>query len=400
MIRDRNAWLVVIFLCVWTLGQLQRFQLTPSLAIYGHDLVIGVFLLLNLPQLRSPLYSLINASLTYLKKHPLVVVSIGWVAVGLIGAALSDASLVRPVFYLARISYYLVFTWSVIVLKPWAKADWRCLWLLAGLFFTWLGALQYLFIPDTRLLAALGWDPHYYRLIGPVLDPGFAGMILILTFVLWQWPTIRISPRWKMVVNVLLTLAIYLTYSRASYLAFGVALLGVVMLSPRSWHQQVGKKLGYLGCGVLLALLVLLVPRPSGEGGNLTRTSTITARLDSNTQSLVKLEPYQWLLGRGLFVAAEPPQPTTGYVLPNHAQLPDNFIVTLFTGTGGVGLLLVGWWLFKGGKWLWQHDQLVLVQFAAVAVHALFNNTFLQPFIFLWLLGMVATIQGKAAAKL
>src|SRR3989304_8999963 len=40
------------------------------------------------------------------------------------------------------------------------------------------GLAQYILIPDTRFLAVLNWDDHYYRLLSTLLDPNFTGIIL------------------------------------------------------------------------------------------------------------------------------------------------------------------------------------------------------------------------------
>lgn len=395
MIKGRNAWLTLLFLGLWTLGQLQRIQLTPNLVVYGHDFLIAGFLLLNAPALWTIIRTQTSTGYTFLKQHPLIVFTVGWVAFGWLVAGIQGTPLLIPLLYTARLAYYVAFGLSVMVLKPWAKADWRCLWLAAGLFFGWLAGLQFVFLPDTRWLAALGWDPHYYRLIGSIMDPGFAGMILVLTFILWQWRVVRFAWHWRAAVNILLALGVYATYSRATYLAFGTALVGLALWAGGRTRHYMIRAGGYLALGVLVAACVLFVPKPSGEGGNLTRTSTITARLDTSSQALGQLQPSDWLLGHGLFIDSQPPVVQTELSLPDHARVPDNFLVTTVTGTGIVGLALLSWWLFKIARYLWQVDQLFLIQLAALLVHALFNNTLLEPFIFLWIVGMATTIGKK-----
>ena len=46
------------------------------------------------------------------------------------------------------------------------------------------GWAQYIFLPDLRDLKYLGWDDHYFRLVGTFLDPGFTGIILVFGFLL------------------------------------------------------------------------------------------------------------------------------------------------------------------------------------------------------------------------
>src|SRR3989338_6680935 len=45
-------------------------------------------------------------------------------------------------------------------------------------FFVGLGLGQYIFLPDTRFLLSYGWDEHYWRLIGTVLDPNYMGVMM------------------------------------------------------------------------------------------------------------------------------------------------------------------------------------------------------------------------------
>ena len=51
---------------------------------------------------------------------------------------------------------------------------------------------NYFIFPDVRSLAVDQWDPHYYRLVGSLLDPGFTGIILVLFFSDKNKPTIKI----------------------------------------------------------------------------------------------------------------------------------------------------------------------------------------------------------------
>lgn len=395
MIKGRNGWLTLLFLGLWSLGQLQRFQLTSSIAIYLHDCLIIGFLGLNLPQWWPVAQQWLRRIPSMIHRQPLVIITVGWILVGWALAAGHGVSLLIPVLYSLRLATYVVFGWSLTVLKPWAKADWRFLWLGTGLLFAWFGWLQLVFLPDTRWLAALGWDPHYYRFIGTIMDPGFAGIILVLTLVLWQWWAKRVTLWGRIFVNVALALGVYFTYSRASYLALAVALAGLIIWTGWQSRARLFKIASYLALGLMIAGCILWAPKPSGEGGNLTRTSTITSRLSTTSQALVQLHSYQWITGRGALVDTQPAVPQTELSLPDHARVPDNFLITTVNGTGLIGVVLLGWWLYRAVRWLWQNDRLILIQFGALIVHALFNNSLLEPFVFLWMVGMITTIGKK-----
>ncbi|MBU1110279.1 O-antigen ligase family protein [Patescibacteria group bacterium] len=56
--------------------------------------------------------------------------------------------------------------------------------LLSITIFSLLGLVQFLLFPDFSKYIQHGWDPHYYRLLSTFFDPNFAGIFLILGFVL------------------------------------------------------------------------------------------------------------------------------------------------------------------------------------------------------------------------
>ncbi|PIY79331.1 MAG: hypothetical protein COY81_02855, partial [Candidatus Pacebacteria bacterium CG_4_10_14_0_8_um_filter_43_12] len=84
--------------------------------------------------------------------------------------------------------------------------------------------VQYLLLPDTRYLYLFGWDDHYYRLIGPLLDPNLSGILFVLTswlIVAWR----KLLPKAIVVSLLMMTiLAIVLSYSRATYLSAIISL--------------------------------------------------------------------------------------------------------------------------------------------------------------------------------
>ena len=103
-----------------------------------------------------------------------------WVAVILLGSwvlglrlfSVPEAAdgllyLVRTVIYLGLIiNGEMLFS----PVKKWV------FWAMAA--FVGLGLGQYIFLPDTRFLLSYGWDEHYWRLIGTVLDPNYMGVMM------------------------------------------------------------------------------------------------------------------------------------------------------------------------------------------------------------------------------
>lgn len=387
------AWagLIVLFFGLLGLGQLQRFQLTPGIAIYGHD---GVVLLgLGLSLLTQRQLRHFKPSLLPWSRWRLELLLVGWIGMGWVSAALQQHSVAVGVLYTARLVAYTGFTAVLLQAPIWPRLPQQWLgvslknlaYWLVGIAMLYLGFLQYLLIPDTRFLGMIGWDNHYYRLIGTLLDPGFTGMVLVITLLIttalhskahWsQWA------RWLLLGGV--TLGIALTYSRASYLALAAGI--ITLAGIRLWQtRQLAQELLLL---LLLAGLIVLIPRPGGEGVNLARTSTIIARVTNSQENVTDLTLIQRVIGRGLFVPEKIESQNTQR--PDLAKLPDNLVVLLVSnlGIGGTGLICL--WLLQHRSYWQTLPPFAQASVVALLVHTQFNNTLFQPFIFLILMGIL-----------
>jgi hypothetical protein len=233
-----------------------------------------------------------------------------------------------------------------------------------------------------RYLVAYGWDDHYYRLLGTQLDPAFAGAILLITFFL----TFNMKyMHWRSVLQTLIVVGMGLTFSRATYLAFTLSLVFFIGLNWRRGR----KKLWHFVYLPLLILVIFLAPKPTGEGVNLTRTSTIVSRVTNTNQVIQQTTPAQWLLGGGMFVSRDTSMNDNSNAgLADHANVPDNLIVTMISGLGiiGVGILLAALWSAK--KNIAMYPVWTLALFLGILIHSQFNNTVFQPFIWLMLMGI------------
>ncbi len=382
-----------ILLCLLVLGQLQRWQMTPSISLYGHDLLLAGWLAWWLPKGLSKM-----SFKTFTKQKPWV----RWSIAGIVGLSLASwllaavvavpGVLLRPLLYSFRLAFYAIT--SLTLVQELKAPGWltRGGYAMAGLVMAWLGFCQYLLLPDTRFLSILGWDDHLFRLIGPLFDPNFMGAVLVVTW--WYLWSIKTMLPQKVLwgCQLLLAIALALTFSRATYLSWLGS--GVVFAL---WHQRkVWQR--FMFAGVLGALVVGLVmgialvwPRPGSEGLVLNRTASISARWQATSLWLSTMTPYQWVLGRGPFVT---PTEMSGHVTlasADHANLPDNWIVFLVSGWGVLG---TGLWLGVAGYALTalkQRQLLVAVAVSAVAIHGLFNNTIFEPFVWLFLWGGIAS---------
>lgn len=384
-----------LFWCLLALGQLGRIQIAPSMAIYIHDLLLLSLLVwygkrFSLSHLLSQAKKKVQLNPAAAALGVLILLS-GSVATILTGEIVQW-------FYLARLMFYATVTVLLVQRTPRGSVLGHSFslmsgYLAAGLGVLYFGFLQYILLPDTRFLYVLGWDDHYFRLISTQLDPAFAGALLIITFFLLE----RVKQDWaRVVLRSLVVVAIALTFSRATYLGFGVGILGFVALEW--WRQR--NRWQLLAFLPLLLVCIWLTPKPTGEGVNLTRTSTIEARSTATHSLFVDIKPWEWIIGRGLFVPLPTStEPSEKDALYDHANVPDNVGALLVTGlgVGGSILLLVA---------LWQARTVVVAlpswlqaTLGALLVHSSFNNTIFQPFVWLFVCGLIAiSLKEKATA--
>lgn len=388
-----------------TLGQLIRWQLTESVAVYLQDILLALWLLAFAWTERAKTKQFL-AGFKQLLRWPWLVGCL-WIGLGWAMLVLQQHTalpLLRAGLYGARLLAGFSFAWLLSELWPKQFSRLYTLVLIGfgGLIGIW-GLLQYYLLPDTRFLKTYGWDDHYYRLISTLFDPGFTGLILVITivavlFLSWQELQKVAAQRWlqwcQVIGLIALTAALLLTYSRASFVAFGVA------AAWSGWHVWRQNRQWQLGLVALILAVMLgglpFLPHPTGEGVDLTRTSTINSRIDTNRMALRQLSTTQWWLGGGLFAGKTQAH---NVELPDHAQLPDNILVTLLTGIGLGGLLIwakIG--LIPAFRVFGQSPAWLQAIWLAVLAHSLFNNSLFQPHI--WLLLMLWTAQLNVRREL
>lgn len=365
------------------LGSFQRITITPTVAFYLHELIICCWLVVvwtkHFPILKS-------ASSTWYQTHRRSVVGIFglWVVFSwLLGSLVSGVDWLSLAYHF-RLGCYLwwgltVHWLSVRKLLPWTTAQSRWLLLGTGVVTTIWGLLQYLLLPDLRFLAVLGWDPHYFRMIGTWLDPNFLGLAITI----WLIINLGHQPDWlsnnlRTALLILFSIALSLTFSRASWLA---AMLSGSFLC---WHR-LRLRTQLTKIVTIIVLTIILAPKPGGEGVNITRTATIYARTDRIWNQLAGRKPDAVLIGTGLFRLKK----TTPTQIPFHGRLPDSLPVTIWLGTGLIGVVLsvlVSWQLFE----YLHHDLVASTALVAIFTHSFFNNSLLHPLLMVMWLWLVA----------
>jgi len=228
------------------------------------------------------------------------------------------------------------------------------------------GLIQYLFLPDLTAMKFFGWDDHYYRLVSTFLDPAFTGIILVLGINL----VLVKKESFKYFLLFVLGVSLALTFSRASFLAL---IASFVFLTIQKENL---KSMAFVI--VVLFLAIIFAPKPAGEGVKLTRTSSITQKLDNYKFSLeiVKNEP---LFGVGFNNICE--YKTGEEKKDNSCAGLDNSLLFVWATTGVVGL----------ASFIYFFNKLYILKpirpsLIAILVHAQFTNTFFYAWVMFWLM--------------
>lgn len=228
------------------------------------------------------------------------------------------------------------------------------------------GLIQYLFLPDLTAMKFFGWDDHYYRLVSTFLDPAFTGIILVLGINL----VLVKKESFKYFLLFVLGVSLALTFSRASFLTL---IASFVFLTIQKENL---KSMAFVI--VVLFLAIIFAPKPAGEGVKLTRTSSITQKLDNYKFSLeiVKNEP---LFGVGFNNICE--YKTGEEKKDNSCAGLDNSLLFVWATTGVVGL----------ASFIYFFNKLYILKpirpsLIAILVHAQFTNTFFYAWVMFWLM--------------
>ena len=265
-----------------------------------------------------------------------------------------------------------------------------------------VGLLQYFFYSDLRPFVYLGWDEHYLRLFGTFLDPNFTGalLVLFLLFTLGYSQSKGAMKAEQFVIIASTLLAIFLTYSRSSYIMLLLSSTTYFLLS-----QQI-KKIGVFFI-IAITIFIIIPKNLPSEGVNLLRTASINARQDEYKKALVIIKDNP-LLGVG-FNTLRYTRVRYGFSEPQDAAgslstggFPNSLLVVAAT-SGIIGLLgyLNIWRLiilqtFRQKAYI---RALILASIIGLFTHALFENTLFYPFVMMWIFLLIGVF-GKHANDL
>lgn len=385
-----GKWLVVVLLLTaFGVGNTFKFQFVyPEASITLLDCAVFLLTIITLFVKRNEIVKRVKDS-GYLTSPIFTFFSLAGLSLLISGAVYGlDPQIVGSFYLLRWVTYSLLFLAIICLFKAHEVLK---LLLGLGLLTTILGLGQYIFYPDVRQLEISEWDPHYYRVVGTWIDPGFTGLLLVFTLVLL---TVGVGEPNKLqrVFWWVTYAALALTYSRSSYLAFLVAMVWI------GWKKKGGKLI--MRMLLLLVATVILLPRaPQGEGVKLERTASIWARVE-NWGYAVRVFIDHPLLGVG-FNTYRYAQKEYGFLAPDkwlvsHAGAgADASLLFVAATTGILGLLAYLWYIER--LWVFSSQYLALqASLAAWLVHSWLLNSLFYPAVMVWISLLVATTALKS----
>jgi hypothetical protein len=273
----------------------------------------------------------------------------------------------NPILYLIRLTLlisFLIFPLSKKLTNKRTRTFLNLI-LISNILF---GFIQYFIWPDFTYFDALSWDPHLYRLISTFFDPTFTAFIYLM-FIVYVFLKKNFPLRWW--VLGFTYIAMVLTYSRSSFLSF---LLAFTYIAVRKKNLKI-----FIFSFLLITSTIFVLPRQSGEGTKLERTSSIYAKIENYKEgfNLFKTSP---LIGHGynnLYFVRDIK------IVNSHANYGfESSLMTILTTTGLIGLILFLMGLYR---YFSTTDLLHQTIFVSLVLHSLFANSLLYPWIILLL---------------
>lgn len=420
--------LLAILTCL-VLGQLTRITVSLYTAFYFHDLLILIFLFIfflyqifyffshrHFAFSAASFFQPLLAKIKFLPKRrrqALFFLSFGLVFLLLASAATSLLSLL----YALRFFAYLAFIFAVSSLTLFTQSQWQKIWFTFFLSFALCGLFQYFLFPDTRFLENLGWDDHYYRLIGTWFDPAFTALCLVFGLIyVFFTSLLKKIPAWLLFSSFfLLSVALLFTYSRSAFLALFLViifyLIQSVILQKKSFfsffQQKAIKKEKAKKTLLLVSIFSFLTfvffafsahLYPS-DSTNLLRTNSINLRWQTFTHQIGSFSPRTWIIGDGFFVprsSAKNSLNSTTLIqntTPNMNQnisdakkttpFPDNFFLLLISFFGLPITILIIVFILKLLHKYWRARSPSFYFLFVLLVIAQFNQAIFQPFVLL-----------------
>lgn len=373
--------LFYILLFFFPFGEVLRLQVGNGITLLGNDFIVFVLFLCGI--------FIYRAKIKHFKSLPLsnpLMTFIGICIASLLFQAFQRTPLELLVssFYIVRFVIYAGLFYFAYLLSEKEKKSLFVAFIISGTATIALGVFQYILYPDLRNMFYLGWDEHLYRLFGTFFDPNFYGIIATIFF-LFFCEQIRNTKKTLYIILAFITfVSLLLTYSRGSFIAFGIAVVVYLFL--------IGKKKFVLGLLLFFLIGIVLIPKNlKSEGVDLTRTASIFARVTSLQQGWRVFADHP-ILGVG-FNTYRYIQKDYGFIQEKDwnithagAGTDNSFLFVLATTgiIGGVSYLYLIFGIFR----TYRKQAIVVAVLVSVCIHSLFVNSLFYPFVLelLWII--------------
>ncbi len=383
--------MIVLAIFLWVsllMGQLGGIPVSDGVTLYVQD--IALLLIILGATLR---YGLFQRLWKFKLARPIsIFILLGVLSLGANILQYPVWVTIKASLYLWRWAVYSLF-YGVVLVSPFSSRFWLG-WLGSfGIALAGVGLLQFVWYPDLRNLWYLGWDPHYYRLFATLLDPNYVGILLVLSIVVLSY-MLSLYARWRVWIVVLMGIvgvALLLTYSRSSYLAFLGGLVVTIVFLKR-WKE-----------GVFLVPLFLLavvyIPKSGGDTLSLFRRDSTVARIQNWRQTIVRIGERP-VFGYGFNVVPFIGREEATNLPGRRGSGIDSSILFVGVTTGIVGIFGYLWLMAKQVSLATRSKDtslkiLFLASFASICVHSLFVNSLFYPWVMVWMWALVGVVERE-----
>ena len=376
-----------------SLGQLTRISFFgQQINIYLYE-ILAIFILLNF-LLKYGLGPLSE----YFKKFKFVYFLFLYLPFSfllLFGDFKALENFISLLYYLRLVLYFLYFFYLAYHLKK--QLDFKNVLLRSlniFIFLTIISSLaQYFWYPELRNLLYAGWDPHLYRLFGTFLDTSVAGAVYgIILLTLFLKGSEFIKTKWLFIgLLVIYFLFTVFTYSRSLYLT--LFLLGLLYAATKKRLRE------FIIFAVIFLILLIVAPKPFGEGVNLMRTFSIESRLD-DYKTAINIWQKRPFFGYGYnrirYVKRQMniSDEVGSDITHSGASFHSSFLVILVSG-GIIGLILFIGVLYQ----LYNLSEMSKYLLLFLGLLSLTDNIFLHPFILFLFLNSVTLAKLTPSRK-
>ena len=292
---------------------------------------------------------------------------------------------ISSLFLFRFLLYFSILILTLNIVKRTKIENWLNIFFATGSALVFLGFVQFLFVPNLLFLTPYGWDPHKMRIVSTFLDPNFTGVVFVFLASFSLSKYLYKKSLGLFLIFLFSSIAIFLTFSRSSYLAFLCALL--VIGSLKSF------KMTFLII-LIFSFSFIFVPQARERiTGAITFDETAKARVESWQKALFVFREH-FLIGVG-FNTYRYSQASYGFFendqsLGGHSGAGSDsslLLVAATTGVFGLGAFL--WMLASIYKTIAKSSKKsfialgTLASFIALLVHSQFVNSLFFPQIML-----------------